>query len=259
MRRLLPLVPTGGLCVMLAACQTTPPEEEPAYLKATAVEARAVAVESRTKAIEGRVAVVERQAEALLELQRQLDRQSQELRALRGEVEQLQEAARKGGDEQRNLYADVDRRLAVLESRPAASMPPAVLPTDASDEAAYQAALAQLRAKDYAAAAAALKAFPNRYPESGLRDNAQYWLGEVHYVEGRHAAALEAFQALVRDFPDSAKRADALLKSGFCQVELGQWSGARKSLRRVVNEFPGTPAAKEAAARLATFDGSKAR
>ncbi|MEY4378100.1 MAG: TolA binding protein trimerization, partial [Pseudomonadota bacterium] len=105
-----------GLVVaaLLAGCQTTSPEEEPAYVKATAVEARAVAVEGRAQAIEGRVAVIERQAQALLDLQRQQDRQSAELRELRGELEQLQEGVRKGTEEQRNLYADIDRRLTAL-------------------------------------------------------------------------------------------------------------------------------------------------
>ena len=264
------VVPSVVVAALLAGCQTTPPEEEPAYVKATAVEARAVAVEGRAQAIEGRVAVIERQAQALLDLQRQQDRQSAELRELRGELEQLQEGVRKGTEEQRNLYADIDRRLTALEARPAAEASAA--PANAglaaegagasssgTDDDAYQAALAKLRAKDYAGATAALVAFPKRYPQSALRDNAAYWLGEAYYVDGRHAEALEAFQAVVTQFPDSRKRADALLKAGFCQVELRQWSGARKSLRRVVSEFPGTPAAKEAAARLATFDGSKAR
>lgn len=262
------VLPGVVFAALLAGCQTTPPEEEPAYVKATAVEARTATVEGRAQAIEGRVAVVERQAQALLELQRQLDAQTAEQRALRGELEQLQELARKGSEEQRNLYADIDRRLTALEARPAAAMGSAgndagsagaSAATAGSDEEAYQAALAKLRAKDYAGATAALAAFARRYPESALRDNAAYWLGEAHYVDGHYAEALEAFQAVVTQFPDSRKRSDALLKAGYCQVELRQWAGARKSLRRVVSEFPGTPAAKEAAARLATFDGSKAR
>lgn len=274
------VVPGILLAVSLAGCQTTPPEEEPAYLKATAVEARTATVEGRAQAMEARIAVVERQAQALLELQRQQDRQAGELRALRGELEQLQELARKGSEEQRNLYADIDRRLSALEARPvgaaaagvAVGVGSTVSPggtaqaaeasgavTAGTDEEAYQAALAKLRAKDYAGATVALAGFPKRYPESPLRDNAAYWLGEAYYVDGRYAEALAAFQSVVTGFPDSRKRADALLKAGFCQVELRQWAGARKSLRRVVSEFPGTPAAKEAAARLATFDGSKAR
>ena len=267
------VLPGLVFAALLAGCQTTPPEEEPAYVKATAVEARTATVEGRAQAIEGRVAVVERQAQALLELQRQLDAQAAEQRALRGELEQLQELARKGSEEQRNLYADIDRRLTALEARPAAAMGSAGNEAGASGagsagasaanggsaEEAYQAALAKLRAKDYAGATAALAAFAKRYPESALRDNAAYWLGEAHYVDGHYSEALEAFQAVVTQFPDSRKRADALLKAGYCQVELRQWAGARKSLRRVVSEVPGTPAAKEAAARLATFDGSKAR
>ena len=264
----LPVATALLLAALLAGCQTTPPEEDPAYLKATAVEARTATVEGRAQAMEARIAVVERQAQALLELQRQQDRQAAELRELRGELEQLQETARKGSEEQRNLYADIDRRLTALEARPAAAVAasgssPAVEstagPAAGSDDDAYQAALAKLRAKDYAGATAALAAFPKRYPESALRDNAAYWLGEAYYVDGNYAEALAAFQSVVTQFPDSRKRADALLKAGYCQVELRQWTGARKSLRRVVSEFPGSTAAKEAAARLATFDGSKAR
>ena len=268
------VLPGVVVAVSLAGCQTTPPEEDPVYLKAVAVEARTATAEARTQALEGRVALVERQAQALLELQRQQDRQAAELRALRGELEQLQETARKGSEEQRNLYGDIDRRLTALEARPVAAVAggggapaAAASGTDAAgagtdalaDDDAYQAALAKLRSKDYAGATAALAAFPKRYPASALRDNAAYWLGEAYYVDGNYAEALTAFQAVVTQFPDSQKRADALLKAGFCQVELRQWTGARKSLRRVVSEFPGTPAAKAAAARLATFDGSKAR
>ena len=88
------VLPGVVFAALLAGCQTTPPEEEPAYVKATAVEARTATVEGRAQAIEGRVAVVERQAQALLELQRQLDAQAGELRALRGELEQLQELSR---------------------------------------------------------------------------------------------------------------------------------------------------------------------
>jgi TolA-binding protein len=174
------VLPGVVFAALLAGCQTTPPEEEPAYVKATAVEARTATVEGRAQAIEGRVAVVERQAQALLELQRQLDTQSGELRALRGELEQLQELSRKGGEEQRNLYADIDRRLVALEARPAAASgsvgsgaavsgegsAAANAATAGSDEDAYQAALAKLRAKDYAGATAALAAFAKRYPDS---------------------------------------------------------------------------------------------
>ncbi len=239
----------GGCAALLAACQTVPVEEEPAYVKATAVEARAVAVE-------GRVAVVERQAAALQELQRQLDLQSETLRRLRGEFEQLQQAAQQAGTEQHNLYTDLDRRLATLETKPPVALVNAGNVATVTDEMAYQAALARLRAKDYGGALAELERFPVEHPDSALRDNAAYWLGEVHYVERRFKEALQAFQEVVERFPDSRKRADALLKVGDCQVELRQWALARQSLTRVVSEFPDSPAAREARARLATFDGS---
>lgn len=254
MRGRLPIrIVAAGSLLLLAGCQT-PPEEDPAYVKATAVESR--------------VAVVERQAASLQELQRQIDQQAAEIRSLRGELEQAQQAAERVQAEQRNLYADVDRRLGQLEAH-AAAPPPVLAPTATpgvspptvalTDEQAYQGALAQLRARNYAAARATLETFGTTYPASGLRDNALYWLGEVHYVERRFPEALATFQRVIREFAQSRKLPDALLKSGFAQLELKQVAEGRRSLQRVVAEFPESPAAKEASARLAKLDAAGTR
>lgn len=232
------------LAFALGGCSLTKPEEEPAYVKATAVEQR--------------VDRIERQNEALLELQRQLESEQAELRRLQGELDEAQHEAKSGREQQRDLYADLDKRLTALEARlqgtagPAAAAAPAA--ASQSDRDVYQAALDRLKTRDYAGAEHALKDFLVAYPQSALADNAQYWLGETYYVERRYPEALEAFQQVVKEHPDSRKVPDSLLKAGYAQYEQKRYREARELLARVVQSYADSPAATEARERLRRMD-----
>ena len=244
--RILRVLPLVALALAAGGCSLTKPEEEPAYIKATAVEAR--------------VDRIEHQNEALLDLQRQLEALQSEVRRLRGDVEDAQHEASASKEQQRNLYADLDRRLAALDARigaaatPLAGAPPAAA---ASDKDAYQAALERLKGKDYAGAEKALTDFIVAYPQSALVENAQYWLGETYYVEKRYDDAVAAFLQVVKDHPDSRKVPDALLKVGYSQYELKRYREAREVLARVTQKFPDSSAATEATDRLKRMDAER--
>jgi tol-pal system protein YbgF len=243
-RRLLPL-PLVALGLAAGGCSLTKPEEEPAYVKATAVESR--------------VDRIEHQNAALLDLQRQVESLQAEVRRLRGDLEEAQHEAKTAKDQQRDLYADVDRRLTALDARlgtaPAAGG--AAAPAAVSDREAYQAALERLKGKDYAGAEKALNDFVATYPQSALVDNAKYWLGETYYVEKRYGDAIAAFEHVVRDHPDSRKVPDALLKIGYSQYELKRYREAREALARVVQKYPDSTAAAEAKERLRRLDAER--
>jgi tol-pal system protein YbgF len=232
------------LALALGGCSLTKPEEEPAYVKAAAVEQR--------------VDVIERQSAGLLELQRQLESVQAELRRLRGELEETQHETKAARDQQRDLYADLDKRLAALDARlaggaAAAGAVPAAAPSP-TDHDVYQAALDRLKTRDYAGAERALKEFIGAYPQSPLADNAHYWLGETYYVERRYPEALEAFQRVVQEHPDSRKVPDALLKAGYAQYEQKRYREARELLARVLQSYPDASAATEARERLRRMD-----
>jgi tol-pal system protein YbgF len=238
-------VPLLALALALGGCSLTRPEEEPAYVKATAVE--------------NRVERIEHQNEALLELQRQIEGLQAEVRRLRGALEEEQHEAKVAKDQQRDLYADLDRRLAALEARgapaPAASAGGAALAL--SDRDAYQAALERLKAKDYTGAEKALNDFLATYKDSPLVDNAKYWLGETYYVEKRYLEATAAFETVIREHPDSRKVPDALLKEGYAQYELKRYREAREVLARVVQRYADSTAAAEAKERLKRMDAER--
>ena len=227
----------------VSGCSLTKPEEQPAYIKATAVESR--------------VDRIEHQNEAFLELQRQQEAAQAEQRRLRGEVEELQHALKAMQQHERDLYADLDRRLGALDGKmqaQAAASPAATAPVDRD---AYQAALEKLKNRDYPGAEQALQDFLVGFPQSLLVDNAKYWLGEAYYVEHRFPEALEAFQRVAKDHPDSRKVPDALLKVGYSYYELKRYREAREALARLVKSYGDAPAAAEARERLKHMDAER--
>jgi tol-pal system protein YbgF len=126
--------------------------------------------------------------------------------------------------------------------QPSAEEPPA--------KARYQAAFQKLKAGDYSGAAQAFREYLARFPDSRYADNAQYWLGESHYVQGQYERALEAFQEVGERFPESDKVPDALLKEGFAYYELSDYRRARQTLMSVTERFPDHRVGKFARDRL---------
>jgi tol-pal system protein YbgF len=219
------------------------------------------ALEAEAANVDERIAQIERVLanQSLLELLGQVETLQQEVRALRAEVEELRHDLDGARERQRDLYVDLDRRLQTLESTGVSSAPASTGDTpdagtpaaaQVTDRESYQAAYELLRQGRYQEAADGFSAFLGTYLDSPLRDNAQYWLGEVHYVTRNFEVAAEMFQIVLAQYPGSRKTPDALLKLGFTQYELQQWDAAKASLMRVVTEFPDAAAARLAQQRL---------
>jgi len=223
--------------LLLAGCATTP-EEDPVQIRLDDLDARV-----------GRIDRVVSN-NSLVQLAQQIEVQQQELRQLRGRVEELQNDNAKLRQEQRNLYADLDRRI--TEARTATPAAPAESAASAGDEQAqYDRALEQLRARDYEGAADSLRRLAVAFPNGALADNTQYWLGETYYVTKEYDHAAAAFGRVLEYWPNSRKAPDALLKLGYTQLEQGNRAAGRATLQQVSMRYPGTDAARLAAERLA--------
>ena len=122
-------------------------------------------------------------------------------------------------------------------------------------EAEYQAAYELLspQQRRYQDAAKAFTAFLQRYPGDELAPNAQYWLGEAHYVSQHNVEALQAFQVVVERYPDSTKAPGALFKIARLQQAAGDSAAARASYEKVLKDYPDSPAAGLARQRLDQF------
>ncbi len=217
----------------------------------------------------------------------QVQQLQEEVRQLRGQLDQQAHELKNMKARQRDQYLDLDTRLGELQNKPVAVVPPvisettvvatqqpaavtnagtkepaiAAVSTEAEvptvpaidDEAAYKAAFNNLRELRYTEAAEGFYAFMENYPDSPLASNAQYWLGESYYVTRNYDLALESFQALLANYPDSKKVPDAWLKIGYTYYEMKDYPKALDVLKRVQQQYPDTTLSKLAASRLQTM------
>ena len=266
---LMPFAIAAAAVAAVVGSSSLSARDDPVELKLTDLEARMIRIEK----------IVNNQS--LIELANQLDQLRSETAALRGDIEQLRHDTDGAASRQKELYVDVDKRLQSLEqaergaafapaptspapsSAPTSSPPPSRGSATAaggagaagpkpgvSDKQAYQTAFDLVQARKYDEAAKAFTQFLSSYASSPLADNAQYWLGQSHYVQRQFNVALPEFQKVVDKYPQSSKLPDALLKVGICQSEVGNKSAARSTLQQVMRQFPDTTTARLAAQQL---------
>ncbi len=220
--------------------------------------------------------------QGLISLMSRIDQLEGEMQRLNGENENLRYQLELMQRREKDLYADLDKRLIAAENKQVVSTPapiapptttpppsridpdeprrevlptptaeaPASEPTSDQGEAAYQTALQTLRNGEYETAATALAAFPAQYPQSSYLPNAYYWQGEAEYVLNNFDKASAAFQTVINRFPTSNKVADATLKLGFSQQAKGETAAAKATLAGVIQQYPGTSAARLAQSKL---------
>jgi tol-pal system protein YbgF len=220
----------------------TAPEEDPVYIRMNDLDARVQRIER----------VLTNQS--LLELAQRIDALQADLRSIRGEVELLQNETQGGKTQTRNLYGDLEKRLAALETLGgvgAATAGAAVAPAGgASEQATYEAGMAALRGGSYDKAITSFREVVTNYPSGDLASNAQFWIGESYYTKGDLESAITAYRKVLADWPDSRKAPDAMVKLGFSLSDTKRATEARTTLEEVVRKYPGTNAAQLAADRL---------
>lgn len=182
-----------------------------------------------------------------------------EVRTLRGMVEQQQYQLQQMERQQRDRYRDLDRRIAAglggTASSQTSSAPslgsstmsgltplPAAdsTPTDAQ---AYQQAFDLVRKKDFPAALNAFDQFIARYPDSVRLPNAYYWVGEVNLAEQKLAPAKAAFEKVLNTFPEQRKAADASYKLGVIYHQMGDQVKANEMFTNTISRYPDSSAA----------------
>lgn len=228
---------------------------------------------------------------AMFSLLQDVQRLQEQVRKLRGAVDELRYQAKQREERIQALYQDLDARLRALEQGGAAGgfqqggayggagagygagvgggvdsggTPGgsggfgggAAAGNEAAAESAYLAAFDKLKRGDYAGAAADFEAFVARFPNSSYTDNAWYWLGEARYVDRKYAGARAAFERVLRQFPDSGKAPGAAYKIGVVLDEQGKTAEARVQLQQVIQQYPDDDVAALARDRLQAIGGN---
>ncbi|HET9019357.1 MAG TPA: YbgF trimerization domain-containing protein, partial [Acetobacteraceae bacterium] len=181
--RMRPIIPLALVTVLAAGCASVPPDQDPVQL--------------RLNNLDSRVSRVERvmSNESLVQMAQQVDTLQAEVRDLRGRIDDLQNANRQLRQQQHDLYGDLNKRVTALEhgaappgtgSDSGANAEPGVTSTE---QTVYAQAFNALKAGSYSVAISGFQGFLKQYPASPLAPNAEYWLGQAHYVNQDYAAA----------------------------------------------------------------------
>jgi tol-pal system protein YbgF len=232
--------------VLAAGCASVPPDQDPVQIRLNDLDARISKVER----------VVSNQS--LLQMAQQVDTLQAQVRDLRGQIDDLQNANRGLRKQQQDLYADLNKRVGALEhgssggggAAPGAGGDQSGGGISSTEQSIYSQAFDALKAGNYTVAISGFQDFLNQYPSSPLAPNAQYWLGEAHYVNHDLASAESAFQSVLDKWPSSGKAPDAMLDLGNTQLAQGETTKGRATLGQVVAQYPNTDAANRAQARL---------
>ena len=148
-----------------------------------------------------------------------------------------------------NISAAVTNSAA--SANPVTEIPININPAQVRAE--YQQAFNLLKQAQYDQAIKAFRQFIVANPGSEFSDNAQYWLGEAHYVIHQYHQAIAEYDKLITRYPASQKVTHALLKIGYSHYELGQSEQAKRHLQDLRQRYPGTTAARLAEQRLSSM------
>jgi len=197
-----------------------------------------------------------------------------EVRSLRGQLEQQNHRLKQMERQQLDRYRDLDRRISSIssgantgtnsganpgntaastvssnDSSVAAATPkpePTLVQPDAtpSDAKAYRDAFGLVRERNFPKAAEAFTAFIKDYPQSARLPNAYYWLGEIHLAEQKPELAREPFVLVITKFADHRKAPDAAYKLGIVYDQLGDTKKSAEYLDMVINNYPDSSAVR---------------
>jgi tol-pal system protein YbgF len=186
----------------------------------------------------------------LLDLQNQIETLRGDIARLTGQNEQLLRDLADLQRRQKDLVQNVDDRLRKIEPSKV-SVDGKEFIADPTESRDFDAALATFRRGDFPAAQTAFADFIKRYPQSGFRPTALFWLGNAQYANRDYKGAIANFRALLAVAPDHPRAAEAVLSIANCQIELKDNTGARRTLDELVKAYPQSEAAVAAKERLA--------
>jgi tol-pal system protein YbgF len=152
-------------------------------------------------------------------------------------------------NEERDAQVGIDKRLRQVEVLKI-THDELSFTAEPSEKRDFDAAFELLRSSNFAGAVQSYIVFLSRYPNTGYRPSALYWLGNAQYAIRDYKEAMENHGRLIAQFPTHLRASEAALAVANSQFELRDTQGARRTLEQLTKQHPGTAAAAAGAERL---------
>lgn len=218
---------------------------------------------------------------SLARLYYQLQTMQEEIRQLRGQLEEQQFTIDRLRRDQQEQYLDLDGRVADLARRGSVAAPsqpgaarentdaiaaqtgalppaqqatrePASAPTSTEpprtsasggEQSAYNGAITLMRDKRFDESVDSFNQLVVDYPNGALTPNAFYWLGELYLAKNELEQSRQSFMQVLNLYPDHRKVPDSLYKLGVVYSMQGDSRRSLEYLKRVQESYPDSSAA----------------
>jgi tol-pal system protein YbgF len=193
-------------------------------------------------------------------LREKLDDTNVRISTLSQEVEALRNAV--PATPPPSAYVPIDG-FEPLPADPGSPVPPAApapaVPPGMAPQRMYDSAFSDYTAGQWSLAIAGFEGYVRAFPRSEQADDAQFYIGESYFADGKNKEALAAYEQVARDYPRGDRVPEATYKKGIVLGRLGRSEEARAAYESVVQIFPESNAGRLAKQRLDELNRSRPR
>ena len=195
----------------------------------------------------------------------ELDQLREEFQTLRGRLEESENISNQRiGNSDKKIKDSLDRmngRIIRIENylnfeipeSDSTIKPDGLAKKELSENEVYSLAKQAFDRSDFDAALNGFQELIKRFPNSDNADNAQFWIGEIHYRNKWYEKAILEYQKVIEKYPRGNKVPASLLKQGLSFVNLKDKANARLILQELVKKYPESNEAKIARQKLEGF------
>jgi tol-pal system protein YbgF len=209
---------------------------------------QAVAAQNENQQLSGQMQALN---DSVDELKTRIGKLEATIQAMQGQLQNIQTPPAGGAAPAASPGADAGQAPA-----PGAPGAPTSLQSAAGQGAAppleqlYQSALRDYNSARYEVASSEFNDVIHYYPHDDLAGNAQFYLGEIAYKQGKYAQAVKDYDAVQEQFSGNPKAPAAELHKGESLFALQQREAGTQELRSLIQRYPMSPEAQEARSKL---------
>ncbi len=170
----------------------------------------------------------------------QIDNQNQVIQDLTSQVEELSHHLDTLSDQLKRMQQDTDFRFNNLNENKIPKEDDRVskaIENKVSDKEAYENAYNLLKEGQYEQAEQSFLSFMEKYSDSTLLGNANYWLGESYYARQQWPEAAGLFADGFTKYKDNVKAPDSMFKLGLTMKQMDKTKEACTAFKNLTKEF----------------------
>lgn len=140
---------------------------------------------------------------------------------------------------------------------PAATAPQAPPMAPGSPQRMFNTALADFTVGQWSLCIQGFEMYLRSFARTDAADDAQWYIGECHYNDGKFPQAADAYNRVITNFPRGDRVPDAYYKRGVTYTNMKQPDQARESFETVIKLFPDHEMARLAKQQLTRLTQGK--